>query len=461
MLQESRTEGHCRKVVRRGNGSHTPTVLDRRCKFARMTASSFLDELSWRGLLVQHTDGAAAALATGATSGYCGFDPTAESLHCGNLVPIMALVHLQRAGHRPVALVGGGTGMIGDPGGKASERPLLTPELVEQNAAGISRQLAKVLDFDGPRGAIMRNNADWLRPLDLIGFLRDIGKHFTVNYMLQKDSVDSRLTSETGISFTEFSYMLLQAYDFAELYRRDGVTVQVGGSEQWGNITAGTTLVRKLYGAEVHGVTLPLLTTATGAKFGKSEGNAVWLDPERTSPYRFYQFWIGSDDRDVGRYLRTFTLLSRAEIEALDAVTSATPEAREAQQVLARLMTTMIHSADAARAAADVSAILFSDADPAALTRDSWLALQREAGGSALPREASADPVTLFVTAGLAASKTEARKLLESGSLYVNGRRVQAEMAPFTASSAFLGEFLLLRRGKKQYHVLSFRDGPG
>ena len=343
-----------------------------------MTVTAYLDELAWRGLLFQHTEGAAAALAKGPVTGYCGFDPTASSLHAGNLVAIMSLVHLQRAGHRPVALVGGGTGMIGDPSGKTTERQLLTPELVDANISGISEQLSRVLDFNGPRGALMRNNADWLRPLDLIGFLRDVGKHFTVNYMLQKDSVDSRIGSETGISFTEFSYMLLQAYDFAELYRRDGVTFQLGGSDQWGNITAGTTLVRKMHGAEAHGVTLPLLTTSAGTKFGKSEAGAVWLDATRTSPYQFYQFWIGADDRDVGRYLRTFTLLSRAEIEALDAATAAAPEKREAQQLLARAVTTMIHGADAAHTAAEVSMLLFAKGDPTTLSGGALAALARE-----------------------------------------------------------------------------------
>jgi tyrosyl-tRNA synthetase len=389
-----------------------------------MTATAFLDELAWRGLLFQHTEGAAAALAKGPITGYCGFDPTASSLHAGNLVAMMSLVHLQRAGHRPVALVGGGTGMIGDPSGKATERQLLTPELVDENIAGISAQLARVLDFDGPRGALMRNNGDWLRPLDLIGFLRDVGKHFTVNYMLQKDSVDSRIGSETGISFTEFSYMLLQAYDFAELYRRDGVTLQVGGSDQWGNITAGTTLVRKMHGVEAHGVTLPLLTTSAGAKFGKSEAGAVWLDAARTSPYQFYQFWIGADDRDVGRYLRTFTLLTRAEIEALDAVTAATPEKREAQQLLARTVTTMIHGAEAAQTAAEVSTLLFAKGDPTALSASALAALAREVPSAEVERADSFDTLSLFVSAGLTASKGEARRLLQQGGLSCNGAKL-------------------------------------
>ncbi len=420
-----------------------------------MTATAFLDELAWRGLLFQHTEGAAAALAKGPITGYCGFDPTASSLHAGNLVAMMSLVHLQRAGHRPVALVGGGTGMIGDPSGKATERQLLTPELVDENIAGISAQLARVLDFDGPRGALMRNNGDWLRPLDLIGFLRDVGKHFTVNYMLQKDSVDSRIASETGISFTEFSYMLLQAYDFAELYRRDGVTLQVGGSDQWGNITAGTTLVRKMHGVDAHGVTLPLLTTSTGTKFGKSEAGAVWLDAARTSPYQFYQFWIGADDRDVGRYLRTFTLMTRAEIEALDAVTAATPEKREAQQLLARTVTTMIHGAEAAQTAAEVSTLLFAKGDPTALSASALAALAREVPSAEVERVESFDTLSLFVSAGLTASKGEARRLLQQGGLSCNGAKLSADDTSLAADRLLRGSYFLLRKGARDYALIT------
>ena len=420
-----------------------------------MTATAFLDELAWRGLLFQHTDGAAAALAKAPLIGYCGFDPTASSLHAGNLVAMMSLVHLQRAGHRPVALVGGGTGMIGDPSGKASERQLLTPDLVDENIVGITAQLARVLDFDGPRGAVMRNNGDWLRPLDLIGFLRDVGKHFTVNYMLQKDSVDSRLGSETGISFTEFSYMLLQAYDFAELYRRDGVTLQVGGSDQWGNITAGTTLVRKMHGVEAHGVTLPLLTTSAGTKFGKSEAGAVWLDAARTSPYQFYQFWIGADDRDVGRYLRTFTLLTRAEIEALDDITAAAPEKREAQQLLARTVTTMIHGAGSAQTAAEVSALLFAKGDPASLSASALGALAREVPSADVSRAESFDTLALFVAAGLTASKGEARRLLQQGGLSCNGAKLLADETTLPAEKLLRGQYLLLRKGARDYALIT------
>jgi tyrosyl-tRNA synthetase len=354
-----------------------------------------------------------------------------------------------------VALVGGGTGMIGDPSGKATERQLLTPELVDENIAGISAQLARVLDFDGPRGALLRNNADWLRPLDLIGFLRDVGKHFTVNYMLQKDSVDSRIASETGISFTEFSYMLLQAYDFAELYRRDGVTLQVGGSDQWGNITAGTTLVRKMHGVEAHGVTLPLLTTSAGTKFGKSEAGAVWLDAARTSPYQFYQFWIGADDRDVGRYLRTFTLLTRAEIEALDAVTATTPEKREAQQLLARTVTTMIHGAEAAQTAAEVSTLLFAKGDPTALSASALAALAREVPSATVDRAESFDTLSLFVSAGLTASKGEARRLLQQGGLSCNGAKLSANDTALAADRLLRGSYFLLRKGARDYALIT------
>ena len=420
-----------------------------------MTGTAFLDELAWRGLLFQHTEGAAAAFARGTVTGYIGFDPTASSLHAGNLVQIMALVHLQRAGHRPMALVGGGTGMIGDPSGKSSERQLLTTEMVDANIAGISEQLSRVLDFGGPRGAMMRNNADWLRSLDLIGFLRDVGKHFTVNYMLQKDSVDSRIGSESGISYTEFSYMLLQAYDFAELYRRDGVTLQLGGSDQWGNITAGTTLIRKMFGAEAHAVTLPLLTNSAGAKFGKSESGAVWLDAARTSPYQFYQFWIGADDRSVGQYMRTFTLLDRAEIEALDAETISAPEKRAAQHLLARTVTTMIHGAEAAQTAAEVSTLLFAKGDPTALSVNALSALAREVPSASVERVVSFDTLTLFVTAGLTASKGEARRLLQQGGLSVNGTKLSADDTSLSADRLLRGQYFLLRKGARDYALIS------
>src|SRR6476619_2836001 len=311
------------------------------------TKNSLLDELSWRGMIYQQTDGLAEALATDQISAYVGFDPTAPSLHVGSLVPVMGLAHLQRAGHKPVAHVGGGTGMIGDPSGKTTERPLASVDEIESNSRAIAKQLERFLDFSGPRAARMRDNATWLKPLKAVEFMRDVGKHFTVNYMLAKDSVQARI--EGGISFTEFSYMLLQAYDFLELYRRDGVTLQMGGSDQWGNITAGLELIRRVEGKTAHALTLPLVTTASGSKFGKTEAGVVWLDSARTSPYKFYQYWINADDRDAGKFLRMFTLMPRAEIEALDKLIAAAPEKREAQQALAREVTARVHGQDAAR----------------------------------------------------------------------------------------------------------------
>src|SRR5689334_20445278 len=320
---------------------------------------SLVDELSWRGMVYQHTDGLADALATSEVTAYVGFDPTAPSLHIGNLVPVMGLVHLQRSGHRPIALVGGGTGMIGDPSGRATERQLMSLEEIAANARAIEKQLSSFLDFSGPRAAGMRDNATWLTQLKAVEFLRDIGKHFTVNYMLAKESVQSRI--EGGISFTEFSYMLMQAYDYLELHRREGVTLQMGGSDQWGNITAGMELIRRIEGKTAHALTLPLLTTASGTKFGKTEAGAVWLDAARTSPFRFYQYWLNTDDRDVVGYLRYLTFLDRAAIEDLNEMTGAAPERREAQRVLAREMTTLVHGADHVSRVERASNLLFAE----------------------------------------------------------------------------------------------------
>src|ERR1700687_5555203 len=299
-------------------------------------ATNVLDVLRSRGFVAQVSDEDALrrAFDTGPVTVYQGFDPTATSLHAGNLVGIMALAHLQRAGHRPIALVGGGTGMIGDPSGKTAERQLVSEEEIEKNSRAIEKQLRRFLDFEGTHAARMRDNAAWLRPLKAVEFMRDVGKHFTVNYMLAKDSVQSRI--EGGISFTEFSYMLLQAYDFLELHRREGVTLQIGGSDQWGNITAGLELIRRVTGNTAHALTMPLVTTASGSKFGKTEAGAVWLDASRTSPYKFYQYWINVDDRDVGKDPRMFSLIPRAEIEALERLLASAPEKREGQHARAR-----------------------------------------------------------------------------------------------------------------------------
>jgi tyrosyl-tRNA synthetase len=410
---------------------------------------SFLDELSWRGMVYQHTDGLADALATGEVSAYVGFDPTASSLHIGSLVPVMGLAHFQRAGHRPIALVGGGTGMIGDPSGKTSERPLASVEEIEANARAIGKQLERFLDFTGPRAALMRDNAEWLRPLKAVEFMRDVGKHFTVNYMLAKDSVQSRI--EGGISFTEFSYMLLQAYDFLELSRRDGVTLQMGGSDQWGNITAGLELIRRVEGKTAHALTMPLVTTASGSKFGKTEAGAVWLDPARTSPYKFYQYWINVDDRDTGKYLRFFTLLPRKEVEALDKLIESAPEKREAQQALARDVTARVHGEEAARVAEEVSRVLFGKAEPAALTEPVLRAL-----GEEVPFAESRDAPGLLdalVTLKLAASKGAAKRLIEQGGVYLNGERVSAD-TDLPATKPLAGGYHLLRKGARDYGLI-------
>ncbi|HEX9493358.1 MAG TPA: tyrosine--tRNA ligase [Thermoanaerobaculia bacterium] len=414
--------------------------------------NSLLDELSWRGMIYQHTDGLADALATGEVSAYVGFDPTAPSLHLGHLVPVMGLAHLQRAGHRPVALVGGGTGMIGDPSGKTSERPLASADEIEANSRSIEKQLERFLDFTGPRAARMRDNAAWLRPLKAVEFMRDVGKHFTVNYMLAKDSVQSRI--EGGISFTEFSYMLLQAYDFLELYRREGVTLQMGGSDQWGNITAGMELIRRVEGKSAHALTMPLVTTASGSKFGKTEEGAVWLDPARTSPYKFYQCWINVDDRDTGKYLRLFTLLSRKEIEALDKLIETAPEKREAQQALAREVTTRVHSEDAARVAEEVSQVLFGKADPTTLTEPVLKALSQEVPFA----ETRETPGLLdaLVTLKLAASKSAARRLVEQGGVSLNGQRASADTDVANAKP-LAGRYFLIRKGARDYGLLLVR----
>ena len=412
-----------------------------------------LDELAWRGLLHQYTEGLGESLASGPTTAYCGFDPSAPSLHVGSLVPVMGLVHLQRAGHRPIALVGAGTGMIGDPSGKRTERLLMTPEMVEANAAGIHHQLERFLDFTGPTAARMRNNADWLLPLTAIGFMRDVGKHFTVNYMMQKESVKARL--DEGISYTEFSYMLLQAYDYLELHRREGCTLQVGGSDQWGNITAGMELIRKVVGAETHALTYPLVTSASGAKFGKTEAGAVWLDAELTSPYKFFQFWINVDDRDVGRFLRFFTLLPRRTIEQLDGETAGQPERRAAQQALAQEVTARVHGEAAARVAAEVSALLFGKGDPKALSLEALQALADEVPFARVSFDgAGIDVLELFASAKLVASKGAARRLLEQGGLYVNGDRLSAADQTLGRERLLPGGHLLLRKGARDYALV-------
>lgn len=404
-------------------------------------------ELTWRGLVYDATEGLRDAVAGGSVTLYAGFDPTAPSLHVGNLVPIMGLAHFQRAGHSPIALVGGGTGLIGDPSGKSTERELLSSGQVAANVAGVRAQLSRFLDFEpGPHQARLADNAEWLTRLSAIEFMRDVGKHFTVNYMQAKESVKRRLGGEEGISYTEFSYLLLQAYDYLVLHERFGCTVQVGGSDQWGNITAGMDLIRRVRGAHVHGLVLPLVTTASGTKFGKTEAGTVWLDPARTSPYAFYQFWLNVDDRDVVRYLKYFTFLDRGAIEALAA---EPPESRTAQRELAREMTSRVHGAGAVTESERAASKLFTG-DLRAMSEGELLQVLGSVPSCEMAWAQEAWPVRDFLAAtGITASKGEATRLIKGGGLYVNDERIADEKRALTRDEALLGKFFVVRKGKK------------
>lgn len=420
-------------------------------------------ELEWRGMLYEATPGTRDALAAGSVTGYIGFDPTASSLHVGSLLPVMALARLQRFGHSPIAIVGGGTGLIGDPSGKIQERALLNDEQIEANLQGIRAQLARFLDFEAPRNpARIVNNAEWLKPLEVMPFLRDVGKHFTVNYMLAKESVKRRLEQEEGISFTEFSYLLLQAYDFLVLFDRYQCTLQMGGSDQWGNITAGCDLIRRLRGAKAHGLVLPLVTSASGIKFGKTEAGTVWLDPSLTSPFRFYQFWLNTDDRDVVTYLKYFTFLPKPQVEELESIVARAPEKREAQRVLAREVTRLVHGDEQVQRAERASELLFGE-EIAQLSPDDVLAVFEDVPATELPRaslsEAGLSVVELLRTTRLAPSKSEATRLIRGGGIYVNNRRVPDERARLTIADAIGGRVFVLRKGQRQNHVIRVTDG--
>ena len=420
-----------------------------------------LADLEWRGILHATTPGLPERLATGRTiSAYIGFDPSADSLHVGHLIPIFGLIRLQLRGGRPVALVGGGTGMIGDPSGRNAERTMLDEAAVRANADAIRAQLERFLDFGpGPAGALMANNLDWLGRMSLIEYLRDVGTHFTVPYMLAKDSVQTRL--ERGLSFTEFSYMTLQAADFAHLYRTLGVEMQMGGADQWGNITAGLELIRRTSSGDdespAHGISYKLLLAPSGSKFGKSEaGESVWLDPRRTTPYAFYQYWFNADDRDVPTYLRWFTLWERDEIESLEAAMSARPDAREAQRRLAFDVTARVHGEAGARGAVEVSTALFQRdpvEDPAMLARIH----EATAGPVASPDEAGGGVVALLAATGLAPSRGEARRLIAGGAVTVNGLRITDPAAP--VPDPIGGRWLEIRLGKRTRVVVLLTGG--
>lgn len=423
---------------------------------------SLLEELTWRGFVYQAThEDLGDRLEKGPLTLYCGFDPTADSLHIGTLLPIMGLAHFQRAGHRAIAVVGGGTGLIGDPSGKASERTLLTPEQVALNLAGIRTQLERFIAFDGANAAVMANNGDWLCPLPLVEFLRDVGKHFSVNVMLAKESVRARIEDrDHGMSFTEFSYSLLQAYDFLRLFDLHGCRLQIGGSDQWGNIVAGVDLIRRVRGEEAFGLTFPLVTKADGGKFGKSESGNVWLDAARTSPYRFYQFWINQSDADTPRYLRYFTFLPRAEIEALDRQTQEAPHLRAAQTRLAEEVTRMVHGEEALQGAIRASKALFGG-DLAGLDEATLLDVFSEAPSATLPRgvlDAGRAVADVLAEAGVFASKGEAKRLIQSGGLYLNSARIENENAIFAAAHCTTDAIAVVRKGKKNYHILRLAD---
>lgn len=416
--------------------------------------TTLLDALTARGFVHDATPGLAARLAQGPITGYVGFDPTADSLHVGNLVPVMGLAWLQRFGGTPIILVGGGTGLVGDPSGKRAERPMLEVEQIDHNVRRIRGQLERFVSFEGPNAARLRDNADWLRPLRLLDFLRDVGKHFTLNYMLQKDAVKSRM--ETGISYTELSYMLVQAYDYWHLWKTEQCELQMGGSDQWGNITAGTELIGRRESASAHGLVFPLLTNAGGGKFGKSEDGNVWLDPARTSPYQFYQFWLNSDDRDVERLLRFFTFLPLEEIAALLAEQAGDPGKRVAQRRLAGEVTAQVHGAATAESVVRASRLLFGGLALADAGAEVFEVLATEVPTFALPRSEAIGLgiVDVLVRVELAASKGEARRGLSQKGFSLNGQSLTDPDRSLGVADVLAGGYLMLQKGKRNYALV-------
>lgn len=420
-----------------------------------------LDELRWRGLIHQCTDeaGLSKQLASGPQTVYIGFDPTASSLHVGSLMQLMLLRRFQKAGHRPIALVGGATGMIGDPSGKSEERNLLSPEQLQANVAGVASQMRMLLNFDGDGGAMLLNNFDWMQGYSYLTFLRDVGKNFPVGAMMGKESVRSRLESEAGLSYTEFSYMLLQAYDFVHLSKKHGCTIQAGGSDQWGNITAGIDLGRRMLGTQLFGITAPLLTTSDGRKMGKTEKGAIWLDPNRTSPYEFYQYWKTVEDADVMRCIAYLTEIDRAEYDALAQSVANDPGKRAAQIRLAQWMTTLIHGDDGLRAAEKASEILFGG-EIGEATDASLGAIFADVPSKEVPRSKLDGEgywiVEAFQDAGLATSGGEARRSIKEGGAYVNNIRASDEKQRLTAADLASETVMVLRKGKRNYALLRF-----
>lgn len=424
-----------------------------------MYQSPLLQDLHERGLIAQLTDAETLdqMLIEGTVTLYCGFDPTADSLHLGHLVPVLILKRFQEAGHRPIALVGGATGMIGDPSFKATERKLNTPDVIASWVGKIRGQVEPFLCFEGDNAALMANNYDWFGGMNCLEFLRDIGKHFSVNAMIKKESVQQRLVREDqGISYTEFSYSLLQGYDFAELHKRHGCVLQVGGSDQWGNIVAGTDLTRRLHHTQVYGMTVPLITKADGTKFGKTESGAVWLDPKKTSPYAFYQFWLNTSDADVYKFLKFFTFLPVARIAEIEAADQASGGKPEAQRILAEEATRLVHGAAALEAAQRISASLFSG-ELANLTETDLEQLAQDGMPGVAIESANDGLIDALVAAGLAKSKSEARGFIQSGSVAINGAKADAIDHRIAGGERLFGRFTILRRGKKNYGLVSWR----
>lgn len=416
-------------------------------------------ELEWRGLLKESTEGLYKLVSNEKITLYNGFDPTGDSLHIGHLVPLMALARFQRFGHTPIALAGGGTGMIGDPSGKSAERQLLDVVQIEENVAKIKIQLSHLLDFNAKKNpALLLNNVDWLGKLSAFDFLRNVGKYFTINYMMAKDSVKNRLTRDQGISYTEFSYMLLQSYDFLYLYDTYGCKVQAGGSDQWGNITAGIELIRRVRGESVQAVAYPLITRSDGTKFGKTaDGESVWLDAKKTSPYRFYQFWYNTDDNDVVNYLKYFTWLDQKEIMSLDEAVRANPENRLAQKALASEMTLMIHGESGLHKALQASEVLFGGSLDGLSSEDIEDIFSDVPRAEIMPVVTAGDGIMvmdLLVEAEACSSKGEARRLIDNGGISINNLRCDDSRMMITTDHFIDGQFLIIRRGKKNYHLI-------
>jgi tyrosyl-tRNA synthetase len=422
---------------------------------------NLLEDLQWRGIIYQQTDeeGIKETLEKERISLYCGVDPTADSMHIGHLLPYLTLRRFQQKGHRPIVLVGGATGMIGDPSGKSEERKLQTTEVIQHNVECIKKQMRRIFDFEGEQAALMVNNYDWVGSMDIVTFLRDYGKHVGVNYMLAKDTIANRL--ETGISFTEFTYTILQAMDFLHLYEKFDCKLQIGGSDQWGNITTGLELIRKMAseGSKAYGLTIPLVTKADGTKFGKTESGAVWLDPEKTSPYEFYQFWINTADADVIKYLKFFTFLSKEEIEALEVAVQTEPHLRGAQKALAEEMTRMIHGQESLDQSIKITEALFNG-DIQKLTAEEIKQGFKDVPSYEHTSGEEIGIVDLLIEAKIAPSKRQAREDVSNGAIYINGERVTELEYVISEKDRIEGQFTVIRRGKKKYYLISGAGHP-